>query len=241
VGAASAISGVFEQLRGHPGHASRLAGARAAGDHLEPPGRPHLVEVGGNRALLAPVPVEVEPGAEQSQRPRFAGAHAVLAVLADRDQLTPRERVEPLVDSRPRQLRQIDRLVGFDGRGLANRRQVDEHVSQPRSAHGQRDRESHRVALHPNQPGQPRRDVYVRRRQQPDLVERTQQPRCADRPARFERICDRAHAEPPRSSTSLSATTSGPGGRQANTPASASPAMPRRNRYRTPAKCRPGE
>ena len=61
--------GPLDQLRDHPGHPRGLAGAGAAGDHLEPAARGQLVQVGGDRALLVPVAVEVQARAEQSQRP----------------------------------------------------------------------------------------------------------------------------------------------------------------------------
>ena len=133
-------SGLLDQLRDHPSDSRRLAGTGAAGDHLEPATRLQLVQVGGDRALLAPVAVEVEASAEQSQRPRRV-------VLTAGNEVAVPERSYPLLGFRPGQLRQVDRLVRLDARGVADRGQVDEHVAEPRAAHGERDREPHGLAV----------------------------------------------------------------------------------------------
>src|SRR5512142_99239 len=105
-------------------------------------------------------------------------------------------------------------------------------MAEPRPADRQRNREPDRLALLADQLAEPHGDMHVGRRQHSDLVELPQQPGRAHDPPRLERISQRAHPAPP-SSTSLSDSTSEPGGRHANTPASASPAIPRRNRYST--------
>ena len=80
-------------------------------------------------SLLAPVAVEVEAGADQPQRPRV-GASASSSPTATSAALV--KRADPVIDLRPGQLRQVDRLVRFDARGVADRGQVDEHVAEPR-------------------------------------------------------------------------------------------------------------
>ena len=82
------------------------------------------------------------------------------------------------------------------------------------------------------------RDVDVGRRQHADVIERAQQPGRVAGAADVVRVVfgERAHALP-RSRTSLRATTSGAGGRQANTPHGVpstvgvvGPVIPRTNR-----------
>ena len=85
-----------DQLRHHPSDSRRLSRTGAAGDHLQAAARGHVVEVRGDRALLAPVAVEIEPAPEQPQRPRLSGRRGT--VLADGDQRAASQRAEPLVD-----------------------------------------------------------------------------------------------------------------------------------------------
>jgi hypothetical protein len=92
-------------------------------------------------------------------------------------------------------------------------------VPEPRAADGQRGREQHPLARLAGERGEPLRHVHVGRRQHAGGVELAQD--AGD--AGGERGVHR-----PRSSTSLSASTTDPEGRQANTPPS--PVMPRRNR-----------
>ena len=111
--------------------------------------------------------------------------------------------------------------------------------------------EQHRIVVLVRQAADPLRDVHVRGAEQPDRVELAQQPGGAARDSGVERVAargsERAHGSPPWSSTSLSAEMSAPGGRQANTPVGdpsstgvCAPAIPRTNRYSTPARWRPG-
>ena len=122
----SRCSGLLDQLRDDPSDSRRLPGAGAAGDHLQPAARGQLVQVGGDRALLAPVAVEVEPRAEQPQRLRashtaspparsrgFAPAGSTSSSPTATSSL-PASARKPLVDSRPWQRRQVDRLVRLD-------------------------------------------------------------------------------------------------------------------------------
>ena len=156
VGAASAISVVrllLEQQRDDLGDGRRLAGARArrrrprtgaarrsrprapgAGrEPLRDPGaraRPRrrrrrrrpasAAQVGGDLALLAPVAVEVQRRALEPQRP--ARARGLAATLG-----------EPLAVSGHGSAGQVDRLVGVDRRGVADRREVDVHVAEARA------------------------------------------------------------------------------------------------------------
>ena len=143
---------------------------------------------------------------------------------------------QPRLRRRPRQRREVDRLLGVDRRGRADRGDVDENVPEPRPAHRQRGREQHALVVLARERAEPGRDVHVGRREDPRGVEHAQQARGREREAGVERIGG-GHAVAPSSSTSLSAATSAPGGRQAKTPAGSPPAtgvsapvMPRRNR-----------
>ncbi len=187
------------QLPDEPRDRRRLTGPRAAGDHSQ--ALAACTQVGGNLALLAPVAIEVQPRALQAQRRQRARGHA-------RD---------PLLGRRPRQGAEVDGLLGLDARGLRDRREVDEHMPQPRGAHREREREHHELVVLPAQGADALGDVHVGGREHADLVERLQQTARAQR----------QHHAAPRSSRSLNATTKPPGGRQAKTPP---PGIPRRKR-----------
>ena len=117
----------------------------------------------------------------------------------------------------------------------------------------ERDRKQHRLVVLTGDRRQPRRNMDVGRAQHPGRVELAQQSTRAPDTPDVERVelggaGDNAHAATtPRSSASLRASTSAPLGRHANTPYGvrctvgvAGPAIPRRNRYRTPAMSRSG-
>ena len=118
-----------------------LAGEQAreaVGEHGFVDGRGRAVaeraQVGGDLALLAPVAVEVQRAADEAQRAGGVG----FGVLADGDERARREPRDPRLGLRPRQRRQVDRLVGVDRRGGADRGEVDEDVAEARAADGER-------------------------------------------------------------------------------------------------------
>ena len=130
------------------------------------------------------------------------------------------------------------------------RGQVDEDVPEARGAHGEGGGQHHGVVRLADEPAEARRHVDVGRRQHAGVVELEQQPGGAAREADVEAVAlaDGGHAPSPRSSTSLSAATSAADGCQVNTPHGtpsatgvSGPVIPRRNRYRTPARLRPAE
>ncbi len=252
---------VLEQQRDDPRDRRRLAGAGAAGDHREPApqrglgGEPLLdvveafetgrvegrrrsgdqrAQVGGQHPLLAPVAVEVQRAALELQRTAHQGTS-----FRTRD---------PVAGVRPRKCLQVDRLVGVHGGGVADRRQVDVHVPEPRRAdregRGQRDR---LVAL-ARQRRQPRGDVHVGGREHAGVVELAQQSGGLDGDPRLAHASLRSpsglaerrrprESSGARSSASLNAVTSAAGGRQANTPHGvpsttgvSGPTIPRTNR-----------
>jgi hypothetical protein len=258
-----------------PRHGRRLARARAAGDDCEPlahggrrrgalqvvrraieEAREALLERGlvdrlvaaeraqvrGDLALLPPIAVEVEGGADQSQRTTLDRG------LPHGDEWARLQPGDPRLDLRPRESREIHRLVGLDRRGLADRREVDEHVAEARRADRERRRERDRLVVLAGNHGEADRDVDVGRREHADVIERAQEPGRVAGAADVVGVVfgERAHAVP-RSRTSLSATTSGAGGRQAKTPHGvpptvgvSGPVIPRTNRYSTPARWRSG-
>ena len=136
-------------------------------------------EIRGDLALLAPVAIEVEPRAHQPQRARGIG----VVLLADRDQRACGDARDPLVGGRPLERREVDRLIGLDGRRFADARQVHVHVRQARRADGERRGEEHRLVVLAGQLGQAERDVDVGRDEHSGLVERAQEPGRAGHPA----------------------------------------------------------
>ncbi len=239
VGAASAMSGGREpratacrdQLRGDPSHPGRLPRAGPAGDHLQPPARGELVQVGGDRALLAPVAVEVQPRPEQSQRRADPMSSSPTAT----NSLGP-TRGQPLIDLGPRQRGQVDGLVGFDGRRVADRRQVDEHVAEAWTAHGERDASRTASSSSPTSSARRTATCTSAADSSPMSLKRAEQPGGAHAARRhLERIRDRAHAASP-SSTSLSAMTRPPGGRHGEHagPRTRPPSRARTGRARRP-------
>ena len=93
------------------------------------------LEVGGDLALLAPVAVEVERGADEAQRPVRS------TLFAYRDEVAGLQSFGPRRDRRPGQRRQVDGLLGVDRRGLADGGEVDVDVAEARPAHGERRRQ----------------------------------------------------------------------------------------------------
>ena len=119
-------------------------------------------------------------------------------------------------------------------------------MAEPRRADGERGRQLDRLVGLVRERGDPHRDVDVGRREHADVVELAQQARRMARAADVEEV-ELDHAGTPRSSRSLSATTSRAGGRHENTPHGvpptagvSGPVIPRTNRYRTPARWRSG-
>ena len=117
-------------------------------------------------------------------------------------------------------------------------REIREHVPEPRRPHRERRRQHDRLVALPREPREPPRDVHVGGREHARLVERRQRARGAARDPRVEAVelADLVHAAP-RSSTSLSSSTSAAGGCQENTPQRcpsttgvSGPVMPRTNR-----------
>ena len=155
------VEGLLDQLRDQASDSRRLPGAGAAGDHLQPAARGQLVQVVRDRALLAPVAIQVEPGPEQAQRrlrsvgsPSSRTATNALALSAP---------IHPSTEGHGSRTGRPARRI--DARGVANRRQVDEHVTAPRPAYGERSGERHDLALLADELGQPHRDMHVGRRQ----------------------------------------------------------------------------
>ena len=259
--------GLLGQQRDDAGDRRRLAGARAAGDDgeamadrggarcalalvgvageepreavrqrvlVDVGGRlgAERLQVGGDLSLLAPVAVEVQRGADEAQRPVRS------PLFADRDEVALFEPLDPRVDRRPGQRGEVDGLLGVDRRGLADGGEVDVDVAEARPAHGERRRQRDLLVVVAGERRQPARDVDVGGVEHAGGVEVVQQAGRAGRAADVEEIVLReAHAPSPRSSTSLSATTSALGGRQAKTPAGvpstvgvSRPTIPRRKR-----------
>ena len=262
------VVALLGQQRDDPRHGRGLPGSRPAGDDreapahgrlggdalqvvgVEEPGKPvgerglvhglvaaERAQVGRDLALLPPVAVEIERGADQAQRP------ALGRVLADGDERARCQRGEPRLDRRPRKGGEIDGLVGLDRGGLADRREIDEDVAEPRGAHGERRGEGDRRVGLAGDRGETRGDVDVGRREHADVIE------CPQEPGRVAGAADVVRIVRPRvfgervmpallaSRTSLRATTSGAGGRQANTPHGvpstvgvSGPVIPRTNR-----------
>ncbi len=184
-------------------------------------------EVGREPALLAPVAVEVEARAEQPQRP--------VVLLARRHQPARAQCRDPRLGLRPRQLGQVDGLLGLDGGRVAHGREIDVDVAEPRRAHGERGGQRHLRRDAAAQRRQPAGDVHVGRPEHAGVVERAQQPRRLARAPDVVAVLD--HAPLPWSSASLSVATSPGGGRQAKTPHGSpsttgvcAPVIPRRNR-----------
>jgi hypothetical protein len=217
-------------------------GEHVGGDVHRRPAR-QRAQVGGHLPLLAPVAVQVQQGPHESQRPvgrpgRLAAGHEGARGDARR----------PRPGSRPRQRAEVDRLLGVDRRGVADGRQVDQDVAEPRTAHGEGDGQGDPVVLRPGQGLQPPGDVDVGRREHARGVECPEEPGRLSGAANVEGVdlvgaAEVGHAAPPRSRTSLRAVTSDPEGHQEKTPHGipltvgvSAPVIPRRKRYRTPAR-----
>ena len=191
-------------------------------------------EVGGDEAFVAPVAVEVERRADEAERP------VLPAVLADGDQRARGEAADPRLGLRPRQLLQVDRRVEVGGCGGGDRGEVDADRSESGCADGQRGREQRVLVLLLCELREAEGDVDVGGGQHSRLVEGAQDAGGAPYVAGVVEVdrVERAHVvPPPRSSRSLSASTSGAGGRQAKTPHGCpstrgvpGPVIPRRNR-----------
>ena len=259
--------GLLGQQRDDARDGRRLAGARAAGDDGEAVAdggraghplalvgvageepreavRQHVLvdvrrrldaerlEVGGDLALLAPVAVEVQRGADQAQRPVRS------TLFPDGDELARLQSLDPRADPRPCQRGEVDGLLGVDRRSLADGGEVDVDVAEARPAHGERRGQRDLLVGVARQRRQPAGDVDVGGMEHAGRVEVVQEAGRAGRAADVEEIGLReAHAPSPRSSTSLSATTSAPGGRHAKTPHGvpstagvSGPTIPRRKR-----------
>jgi hypothetical protein len=209
------------------------------------PGRVHLggragalQQVVGDRDLLPPVAVEPENAVLEPQGPDrsdVAGRHQ----RASGDGGQPGSRIGP-----GRQRARLGGLLGVVGR------HAPRHVGEPQrdralphAAHAQRGGEQHRLVRLAAERAEPPRDVHVRDVQDAGVVEGAKQAGGAGGRARVEG----GHGRRP-ASRSDSATTRGPGGRHAHTPGTtpsadgvtASPHIPRRNRYSTPPRCRSG-
>ena len=113
------------------------------------------LQVGGDLALLAPVAVEVQRGADQAQRPALA------VLLPDGDELARLEPFGPFADGRPGERGEVDRLVGVDRRGLADGGEVDVDVAEAGTADGERGGERDLLVVVARQRRQPQRDVDV--------------------------------------------------------------------------------
>ena len=123
-------------------------------------------EILGDPSLLAPVAVEVQPRADEPER---AGRSAVRRSPTATSALAATAR-DPLDRRRPRQQAEIDRLLGFDRRGVGDGLEVDEDVTEPGCADGECGREHH---LGSDSPAslRPRGDVDVGAREHTDAVE----------------------------------------------------------------------
>ena len=127
-------------------------------------------------------------------------------------------------------------------------------MAEPRTAHGQRDRQQDRLIGLTAEPAELTGDVHVGGGDDAGLVELAQQTRGLHREARLEGVAlgrgdgVGAHLRPPPSSSaSLSAGTSPGGAGQPKTPVRPSsttgpsaPVIPRTNRYTTPARLTAG-
>ena len=191
-------------------------------------------QVGGDAALLLPVAIQIQQAlVDQAQRPDLRRRRR----LAHCDQRRRGDSGEPRVDRWPGELRQIDCLLGVDGRGVADRREIDVDVAQSRRADGECGGKRDVRRRLASKKSEPRCDMYVGRREHAGHVEVAQRAKRAQGAARIKRIdLDAGHGACP-SSRSLKATTSAEGGRQANTPEGdpsttgvAAPYIPRTNR-----------
>lgn len=204
------------------------------------------VQVGGDLALVAPVAVQIEAGADEPQRAVAAGRAPGCHKRA-RSQLA-----DPAVMVGPRQALRIGRLVSVNHDRLFDGGEVDANAAQPGGP--DRERRSQQDPLVPiaEKRPQPSRHVNVGRGQHACVVEDTQEARRVPHVQRVIGIHPGSgtagtHGRP-RSSRSLSASTRAPGGLQENTPQRwpptldvAAPVIPRRKRYRTPARLRSTE
>ena len=134
-------------------------------------------------------------------------------------------RRRPRLGLRPRQRAEVDRLLGVDRDRRPDRREIHQHMPEPRRAHGQREGQQQLASSssHPPSRASAPRHLDVGRRQHARVVERAQ--RLGRRRGRAGRRCgSRSRSElmpraaSPRSSTSLSAGSRPAGGRQAKTP-----------------------
>ena len=179
----------------------------------------------GDLALLAP---SSGPGTARMPVSRSGRARRRRLDLRPATSALRRNLRDPRLDgSGHGSVAQVDRLLGVDRGGVADRCQVDEDVAEPWRAHGQRDGERQRLVVLAGDRGQPRGPRARRPRDStPASVEVAQQAGCLDgahaprrdRDGRSERSRSRRAASRPPSSASLSASTSPAGGRQPNTP-----------------------
>ena len=188
-------------------------------------------QVRGDLALLAPVAVEVERGADQAQRTARASSSptATSALAASRRDhaVGPATAAPP---GRPAPRRRPSRSRGSS----RDRRRRARAAARARRAR----RRARPLVVLAGERGEPPRDVHVGRREHAGLVERAQQPGGAarERGRRTDRPSIALTRAPPVEHVA-ERPTSAAGGRQANTPHGvpsttgvSGPAMPRRNR-----------
>ena len=195
--------------------------------------RSHLTFVG-------PVPVQIQGRPFQPQGPVFA------------DESAGSEQSGPSPRIRPREVVEGNRYLRIGVGRPADRLQIHARVPEAWGAHRQRGTEKDHVLVHgvfvrsPKQ-SETARHVDVRRDDHPCLVEGAQQSRrtaCKlDSPTPRRRIAESCHFCDPLSKRSLSSSIIAAGGHHDHTPQGWPSAvgnigllMPRRNRYRTPAK-----
>ena len=178
----------------------REARARARRDRRpRPASLPSSSSARGHLHLLGPVAVEVQPRALEAQRTHRCAVRG----CRPRPAANPATLGDPIVAIRPRERAEVDRLVGVDGSRVANLRQIDEHVPDPRRADRQRNRQQHPLVALAGDRAKPASDVDVGRGQHAGEVELAQQPRGVLGVARLERVTvdrgGRAHRAPRRS------------------------------------------
>ena len=196
----------------------------------EPPPRPAAsLESAGWRRSAAP-PASSDPDRAKCHETQRAARGSSSSPTADQRALRQlRVHSRP----RPRQRGYVHRLVGVDSRRIADRRQVHIDVPQPRPANGESDSERHRSS--PSAASRsPERHMDVRRGEHAGIVEVAPSPGARRTRPASKTSCSMSgslNSLSPRSSTSLSPSTSPFGGCQANTPmvSRPPPASPRRS------------
>ena len=91
------------------------------------------------------------------------------------DQRAAAHALQPAGRLRPGQGAEVDGLVGVDGRGAADRGEIDVDMTETWRAHGQRGGQRDRLVGLAGERGQPRRDVNVGGDQDAGLVELAQE------------------------------------------------------------------